>query len=485
MIGKDEGKVWAEQVPALRQRFNRLSPTQKFALIALPLVIIAGLLLGKFSGAPVAAAPPPPVVTAATPLVRQISEWDEYSGRFEASRTVEVRPRVSGAIVGVHFTDGSVVRQGQLLFTIDPRPFSAALAEARAAAQSARSELALAQADLGRATRLLEVDAVSKSDVDRLRARVQVAQASLAAATARIQGRALDVGFTQVRAPISGRVSDRRIDAGNIVEGGGAGGGTLLTTINSLDPIYFNFDASEALFLKARRAQQAGIGPSSVEIRLQDETDYRWRGRLDFTDNGLDTRSGTIRLRAVLSNPDQFLAPGMFGNMRLATSGTVTALLVPDAAISTDQTRKIVMVAGKDGNLTPRPVETGPLIDGLRVIRSGLSTSDLVVIAGAQSVMPGMKPQVKKGIISPVTTPPRRLPHRSRQAARQPSSAAKDRTLSDTPAAAGETNKMRLSRFFITRPIFAAVISILITVMGAMAYLALPVSQYPDIVPRR
>ena len=403
MIGNSSGNLWTERAPAVRRYVGGLSRSRKLSLIALPLVVAGGLAVGKLSEAPVVAARPAPTVTVAAPLVRSIAEWDEYSGRFEASRTVEVRPRVSGAIVGVHFTDGSVVRQGQLLFTIDNRPFSAALAEAQAAAQGARSDLALAQADLGRATRLLAVEAISRSDVDRLRARVQAAQASLAAAQARIQARALDVGFTQVRAPISGRISDRRIDAGNIVEGGGAGGGTLLTTINSLDPIYFNFDASEALFLKARRAQQSGAGPSNVEIRLQDETDYRWRGRLDFTDNGLDTRSGTIRLRAVLSNPDQFLAPGMFGNMRLATAGTTTALLVPDAAVQTDQTRKIVMVAGKDGSLTPRPVVLGPLVEGLRVVRSGLTTSDNVVIAGAQTVMPGMKAQLKRGVITPLT----------------------------------------------------------------------------------
>jgi RND family efflux transporter MFP subunit len=414
MFSKTGGNLWLERAPTVRRYVGGLSRPKKVSLIALPVAVAVGLAVGKFSEAPVSAAPIAPTVTVASPLVRSIAEWDEYSGRFEASRSVEVRPRVSGAIVGVHFTDGSIVRQGQLLFTIDARPFSAALAEARAAVQGARSDLALAQADLGRATRLLEVEAVSRSDVDRLRARVHAAQAALAAAQARVQARALDVGFTQVRAPISGRISDRRIDAGNIVEGGGAGGGTLLTTINSLDPIYFNFDASEALFLKARRAQQSGEGPSNVEIRLQDETDYRWRGRLDFTDNGLDTRSGTIRLRAVLSNPDQFLTPGMFGNMRLATTGSVQAMLVPDAAIQTDQTRKIVMVAAKDGTLAPRPVVLGPLVEGLRVVRSGLSTSDSVVIAGAQSVMPGMKVQARRGVIAPLTAaagaPPRAAP---------------------------------------------------------------------------
>jgi RND family efflux transporter MFP subunit len=266
----------------------------------------------------------------------------------------------------------------------------------------ARSELALARADLGRAQRLLSVEAVSRSDVDRVRARVQAAQAAVAAASARVQSRALDVGFTQVRAPIAGRISDRRIDAGNLVQGGGSGAeGTLLTTINAIDPIYFTFDASEALFLKARRASETGTEPSAVQIRLQDEADYRWHGRLDFTDNGLDTRSGTIRLRAVVTDPTHFLTPGMFGNMRLSTSAPAPALLVPDSAVQTDQARKIVLVVGKDGTVAPRPVTVGPLIDGLRVVRTGLAPSDRVVIAGTQMAMPGTKVDARAGKIAP------------------------------------------------------------------------------------
>jgi RND family efflux transporter MFP subunit len=398
---------------SVQTRVAQMSRPQKVSLLALPLALIAGVILWESRGAPVAAAPPPAIVTVATPLVRQIAEWDDYSGRFEASKSVELRPRVSGSVIAVHFTDGAVVHQGQLLFTIDPRPFVAALAEARAAVASARSDLTLAQADLGRATRLLAVDAVSRSDVDRIRARVQAAEAALAAANARVQARALDVGFTQVRAPITGRISDRRIDPGNLVQGGGSGAeGTLLTTINALDPIYFTFDASEALFLKARRARESGAAPSDVEIRLQDETDYRWHGRLDFTDNGLDTKSGTIRLRAVVSNPTQFLTPGMFGNMRLSTAQASQALLVPDSAVQVDQARKVVMVLGKDGNVAPHPVTVGPLIDGLRVIRTGLTPADRVVIAGTQMLMPGVKVQPKPGKIVPqaVATAPQSVP---------------------------------------------------------------------------
>lgn len=376
---------------------------KRTAIVGTPLVLLAVGFAFWNTAPSTAAAPPVPTVTVASPLVRPIAEWDDYSGRFEASKSVEVRPRVSGAIVAVHFADGSVVHKGQLLFTIDPRPFVAALNEARAAVQGARSDLALAQTDLGRATRLLEVDAVSRSDVDRLRARVQASEAALAAAQARVQSRALDVGFTQVRAPITGRISDRRIDAGNLVQGGGSGAeGTLLTTINALDPIYFTFDASEALFLKARRARETGAAPSAVEIKLQDEADYRWHGRLDFTDNGLDMRSGTIRLRAVVGNAAQFLTPGMFGNMRLSTSGTVPALLVPDSAVQADQARKIVLVVAKDGSVTPRPVVVGPVADGLRVIRSGLTTADRVIISGTQLAMPGTKVHVRPGRIAPV-----------------------------------------------------------------------------------
>ena len=345
-------------------------------------------------------APPAPVVTVATPLQRDIKEWDDYVGRFEASRTVEVRPRVSGAITALHFTDGQIVHAGQPLFTIDPRPYQAALAEAQAGVATARSELALAHADLDRASRLIDIDGVSKSEIDRLRARVQAGSAGLAAAQARVRARALDVEFTTVRAPIGGRVSDRRVDAGNLVAAGEGAGSTLLTTINALDPIYFSFQGSEALFLKAKRNGTSTGAP--VEIRLQDEAGYRWTGKLDFTDNGLDPRSGTIRARAILSNPHLFLTPGMFGNMRLSDGGTAHALLVPDTAVQTDQTRKTLLVVARDNKVSVKPVILGPVIDGLRVIESGLKPADRVVIVGTQMAIPGSTVQPRAGTIEPV-----------------------------------------------------------------------------------
>ena len=357
---------------------------------------------------PAMAAPPPPTVTVSAPLSREVTEWDDYVGRFEASRSVEVRPRVSGAVIAVLFRDGAVVRAGQPLFTIDPRPYAAALAEARAGVATARSDLALARADLDRASRLVAVDAVSKSEVDRLRAKVQAGSAALAAAEARVRARALDMEFTLVRAPIGGRVSDRRIDAGNLVAAGEGANSTLLTTINALDPIYFAFDGSESLFLKAKRSAGAGSG-APVEVRLQDEAAYRWKGHLDFTDNGLDPKSGTIRGRAVLANPGLFLTPGLFGNMRLASAGKVRALLVPDSAIVTDQARKTVLVVGRDGSVSAKPVTLGPVVDGLRVIRAGIGAGDRVVISGTQMAMPGAKVQTIAGRIGPEaaeTTPP-------------------------------------------------------------------------------
>jgi RND family efflux transporter MFP subunit len=344
------------------------------------------------------AATPAPVVTVAQPLQREIAEWDDYIGRFEASRSVELRPRVSGQVTAVHFRDGEIVRQGQPLFTIDPRPYRAALAEAQAGVATARSDLALAQSDLARAQRLVADDAVSSSEVDSLRARVRAAGAALAAAQARVRSRSLDVEFTTVRAPMSGRISDRRVDPGNLVAAGDGPAATLLTTINATDPLYFTFDGSEGLFLKAKRHGLDRGAP--VDIKLQDEAGYNWHGTLDFTDNGLDRNSGTIRARAVVHNPTGFLTPGMFGNMRLASGGTERALLVPDSAVQTDQTRKLLLVVGKDDKVSAKQVELGPLVGGLRVIRGGLLPGDRVVIAGTQSALPGSKVTVRPGRIA-------------------------------------------------------------------------------------
>ena len=376
---------------ALVVRVRRRSLGTQIGMALIGLLLFAGTAFWLFGGGkPAAQAMPPAQVAVALPLQRAIVEYDEFTGRFEPSRTVEIRPRVSGQLRAVHFRDGDYVRQGQLLFTIDPRPFQAALAEAQARVQAARAASRLAAVQLGRAERLLPKGFVSRDNFDIRQEASRSAQADIAAAEAVVRQRALDLEFTQVRAPVSGRISDRRADPGTLLAGGNGGEATLLTTINAVDPIYFSFDVSEALLLKSQRERAAsGGGAQTLEIRLQDEPDYRWRGTVDFTDNGIAPGSGTIRARAVVANPDGFLVPGTFGSMRLAGRRTVNVLLVPDSAVITDQAGKMVMTIGKDGQAAPVPVTVGPVIDGLRVIRSGLAPDAKVVIRGHQRMFPG------------------------------------------------------------------------------------------------
>ena len=345
----------------------------------------------------------PPAVTVATPLVKQIVDWDDYSGRFEAVDTAEVRPRVSGYIDSVAFRDGQTVRTGDLLFRIDPRAFAAALAQAKAEEARAAAALALANDNFGRTERLLAAAAASREEFDTARATARQAAASLQAAKAATAARALDLSITRVTAPISGRVSDAKLRTGNYV----TAGVTPLTTVVTVDPIRFVFEGSEAVYLKYQRANRAGTRTSSrfaanpVDIRLADETDYRWRGRMDFVDNALDTSSGTIRGRAVVRNPDGFLTPGLYGHMRLLASGAYDGMLIPESSVVTDQTNKVAMVVGKDGKVAAKRVELGPIVEGLRVVRSGLLRTDRVIIEGVQRARPGTPVQAKQGRIVP------------------------------------------------------------------------------------
>lgn len=387
---------------------NRILPVRRrllrpaVSLLSIAAVVAAGVAMVPTTKTSAAPATPPPSVSVAKPLRRDVTQWDDYVGRFEPSRAVDIRPRVSGQVVAVHFVDGAIVHKGDLLFTLDKRPFDAALAEARGGLGSARSDFALAGADLARAEHLVGDDAVSQGEIDRLRARVGAATAAVASAIARVQARSLDLEFTDVRSPIDGRVSNRRVDPGNLVAAGDGQSGTLLTTVNALDPIYFVFDASEAMFLASRRAAGAGEGAPRADIRLQDESGYRWHGRVDFTDNGIDPRAGTIRMRAVIDNPTYFLTPGMFGNMRLADRGPASALLVPDVAVQTDQADKVVLVVADDGVVSARRVRLGPLVDGLRIVERGLTGDERVVVSGLQYAVPGAKVDGKPVTISPV-----------------------------------------------------------------------------------
>ena len=356
---------------------------------SLTAVAVLLALAGCSKGAP--PPPPQPQVTVAVPLQRDIVDWDEYVGRFEAIQDVELRPRVSGTIDRVLFANGQHVRAGEALFTIDPRPYRATYDQARAQAAKTQAALANARSELARADKLLAAEAVSKEEYETKLATVRSAQADVGAAQANVATAALNLGFTTVRSPITGIVSDRRVSKGNYA----TEATTVLTRVVSTDPIWFSFDGAESFYLKYLRQDKAGERgssrntPNPVEVQLADETGYRWHGRMEFVDNAIDPNSGTIRAHAVISNPDGFLTPGLFGRARLLGSGTYHAMLVPDEAIITDQTRKLVYVVGKDGKAAPRPVETGPQVEGLRVVKSGLAPTEHVVIEGITTLQPG------------------------------------------------------------------------------------------------
>jgi RND family efflux transporter MFP subunit len=336
-------------------------------------------------------APPPPKVTVSLPLRESVTDWDDYEGQFIAVDSVDIRPRVSGYLTRVGFRDGQVVRKGQLLFEIDPRPYQAALDQANGQAAHAEAALANANIEAQRGQQLLAAHAISQQAYDLLVATQKQDAADLQASQASARAAALNLSFTRVTAPLSGRVSDRRVAPGNLV----TADTTILTNIVNLDPIRFAFTGSEALFLKQSRAGVARSTETPVEVRLQDEPTYRWSGKVDFTDNSVDTGSGTIRGRASIANPGFFLTPGMFGHMRLRGAAAHDALLLPDQAVVADQTRQLVYVVGAGGVVQQRVVQPGPLVDGLREIQ-GVSASDRVIIDGVQRARPGQK-------VTPVT----------------------------------------------------------------------------------
>jgi membrane fusion protein, multidrug efflux system len=372
-------------------------------LLSLGAVLFAALAVAGCDSKPAANEPQLPVVTVSRPLEKRITEWDEYTGRFVAVKTVEVRARVSGFINSIHFRDGQVVKQGELLFIIDERPYRLAVDQAKADLERARSRYDVATLDLDRATPLLRSQAVTEREFDTRRATQREAAGAVGAAEALLKQAELNLEWTEVRAPIDGRISDRRVDAGNLITGGQSGA-TLLTSIVSIDPIHFLFDGSEADFLRYMRLSAVGARPSSrdvqnpVSVRLADETDYKHFGRMDFVDNVVSTRTGSIRGRAIFENKDGLLTPGFFGRLRLF-GGQHDALLLPDAAIASDQANRIVFTVADDGTVAIKRVELGPIVDGLRVVRTGLAPIDRVVIEGLARARPGQKVKAEDGKI--------------------------------------------------------------------------------------
>ncbi|MBA3677454.1 MAG: efflux RND transporter periplasmic adaptor subunit [Sphingosinicella sp.] len=343
------------------------------------------------------AAPPVMPVTVATPVVQDVVDWDDFVGKFEAIQNVDIRPRASGYLQSVHFTDGQFVRRGQTLFTVDPRPTEAALAQARAQLARAQAMLTNARTELARSRTLAAQRAASIEEVESRLAAVRTGDADVAAARAAIRAQQLNLGFTRVTAPISGRITERKVDPGNSV----IADQTVLTTIISTDPLHFAFEGSEALILKYQRQNAGNRTGTAVRIKLQDEAAYTHSGRLDYVDPLVNAGSGTVHARAVVANPAGFLKPGMFGNLRLAASQPYRALLVPDTAIVTDAARRVVYVVDRAGTVAARPVQLGPLVGTLRVIRSGISPKDRIVIDGLQRAIPGQKVDPKPGNIRP------------------------------------------------------------------------------------
>lgn len=371
-------------------------------LLAVSVLGVGGLYLFvyPYSGAPQnVSTPPAPPVTVARPIRREVTDWNEFTGRFDPVDYVEVRARVGGYLTEIHFTDGRSVQNGDLLFVIDPRPFEIALASARARLDQVVAGREFADRQLDRAGELKQHDNVPQSTLDLRRSESRGAGAAVEAARAAVREAELNLQFTRVTAPVTGRVGARQISIGNLVTAGGAGGntggGTLLTTIVSQDPLYFNFDMSEADYLAFRRsrgdAMPDGELDAPVQLRLMDEADWTLRGRLTFIDNQMDRASGTIRVRAVIANPNHFIASGAFGRIRMPVSAPYEALLAPDASVVTDQNRSILMTVAADGTVIPKPVEVGPLVDGLRVVRSGVSPEDRIIVNGLIFARPGAK----------------------------------------------------------------------------------------------
>lgn len=352
---------------------------------SLALAALAALLPAFAVEALAQGAPPAPPVTVATPLARRVINWDEFTGRFEASEQVEVRARVSGFLDSIHFRDGDLVKAGDLLFTIDQRPYKLAVDAARAEVARAKAQVDLNQNEVERAEALTQNRTITARDIDQRRANLNGALASQQAAEANLKTAELNLEWTQVRAPLAGRVSNRRVDAGNLIAGGQSGA-TLLTTIVAVDPIKFVFDASEADYLRYTRLQNLREPGTPVRVRLSDERNWDREGKIDFIDNALNARSGTIRGRAVFANADGLLTPGTFGRLRLF-AGEADALLVPDAVVVSDQANKVVLTVGPDNKVVPKPVQLGQISDGLRVVTKGLAPTDKVIVNGLANPM--------------------------------------------------------------------------------------------------
>ncbi|MDJ0512585.1 MAG: efflux RND transporter periplasmic adaptor subunit [Methyloceanibacter sp.] len=355
-------------------------------------------------------APPAPPVTVSSPLIETIQEWNDFTGQFEAEESVEIRARVSGYLESVNFDNGQLVNKGDLLFVIEPRPFEIALESAKADVAQAEAQLELAKVQLERTAELRKKDFASAQAFDERAAEVKDATASLNKARADLDQAQLNLDYTRVLAPVSGRVGRHEVSVGNLIVGGtGAPETTLLTTLVSLDPIWLTFNVSEGDAMIYKRLIQKGELQSartsdiSVEGQLIDETDWPLKGAIDFVDNQYSPTTGTIRVRASFPNKDLFISPGQFGRVRVPMSQEKPTMLVPDAAVVTDQSTKLLFTVADDGTVVPKPVELGAVTDGgLRIVREGITENDKIIINGLLRARPGQKVTPKPGEIQPL-----------------------------------------------------------------------------------
>jgi len=347
---------------------------------------------------------PPPDVVYATPLARDITDKDEYTGRLAAVKSVDIRSRVSGYLQSIHFREGAIVKEGDLLYIIDPRPYKAKYDQAAANLNKAIATRELAKNDLARAARLMQSHTLAEEVYDARTKQLQEAEAVVEAARAVVAATELDMEFTHIRAPISGRIGKTQVTDGNLVKGGDMES-TLLTTIVALDPIYVYFTVDEKNMLRYMRNEKTGAGTYGGDpaqpmwLRLSDETEYLHKGQLDFIDNKFDNATGTMEVRGIFPNPNLMLQPGMFANVTMVGEGPYSGLLIPDSAISMDQTLKYVFVVGPNNMALRKEIVTGRLLGDLRVIRSGLQPDDRVIITGIQKVVAGMPVNPKPGVI--------------------------------------------------------------------------------------
>ncbi len=348
------------------------------------------------------AATPPPAVTTSQPVVSEIVEWDEYTGRFEAVASVDIRARVSGYVDKIAFEDGQSVKKGDLLFVIDPRPFERVLAQVKAELEQARTRTQNAALDVERGKPLLERKIMSEKMFDDRANLLREAEAAVKVAEAKVATAELEHAFTSITAPIDGRMSRANVSLGSWISAGGTANATLLTLLVTQDPIHIYFDISENNYIKYKRlAERGALGGNGaeVEIALPDEKSFPHRGKLDFVDNRLDPGTATMRARAILANADQIFSPGMFARVRLAGTPLRSTVLLPDAAIGTDQANKFVLVVAEDGTVSRRDVQLGPLYQGLRVIRRGVEAQDWVVTSGLQRARPGQKVTANREVL--------------------------------------------------------------------------------------